>query len=172
MRMKTVYKMPFKRRKEGKTDYNARLKLLMGKKPRLVVRRSLNLIRVQVIDFDFIGDKVLVSALSTDLRKMGWKFSTDNIPASYLTGLLAGKRALAKGIKGVVLDSGPVQSTKGSRIYAAAKGAIDAGLSVPVGEEVIPSDDRIRGVHIAKYQEKFKDLPAEFEKVKSKIMGE
>ncbi len=172
MKMKPTYRMPFKRRRLGKTDYKKRLKLLLSEKPRLVVRKSLRYIMAQVVDFDKIGDKTLASASSKELKKMGWSFATDNIPAAYLTGLLAGKKALKKGVKEVVLDIGPNPSTKGSRFYSVAKGAIDAGLEIPVGKEIIPSDERIKGLHIASYLEKFKSLPEEFEKIKQKILGE
>jgi len=164
--------MPFKRRRLGKTDYNKRLRLLLSKKPRLVVRKSLNYIRAQIVDFDKIGDKTLASASSQELKKMGWKFATDNIPASYLTGLLIGKKALEKGIKEAVLDIGPNPSTKGSRLYATAKGAIDSGLNIPVGKEIMPDEGRIKGLHIATHLEKFKSLPEEFEKIKQKILSE
>lgn len=172
MKLKPTYTMPFRRRKEGKTDYKKRLKLLLSKKPRLVVRRSLKYIRVQVVEFDKKGDRALVSASSKELKKMGWKFPTDNLPSAYLVGLLIGKKALEKGVKEAVLDSGLYPSTKGSRIYTVVKGAVDAGLNIPVGKEIFPSEERIKGLHIANYLEKFKDLPEEFEKIKQKIMGE
>lgn len=160
--------MPFKRRREGKTDYKQRLKLLKSGKPRLVVRRSLKYITAQIAEFDKKGDKILASATSKELKKLGWNFACDNLPAAYLTGLLIGKRSLEKNITEAVLNSGLYPSVKGSRIYAVVKGAKDAGLNVPVDEEMFPSDERIRGQHI----EKFKNLPLEFEKIKEKIIGE
>jgi large subunit ribosomal protein L18 len=89
-----------------------------------------------------------------------------------LTGLLVGKRALEKGVKEAVLDLGLNPSTKGSRIYACVKGALDAGLKVNVSEEVLPSEERIKGMHISTYIQKFKNMPEDFEKVKKKILGE
>src|SRR3990170_7406951 len=172
MRLSPTYTMPFKRRRLGKTDYKRRLRLLLSKKPRLVVRKSLNYIRIQIVNFDKKGDKTLVSASSQQLKKMGWKFSTDNIPSAYLTGLLIGKKALEKGVKEAVLDIGPSPSTKGSRLYAAAKGAIDSGLSIPLGEEILPSEERVKGLHISSYSDKFKNLPEEYEKIKQKILSE
>jgi large subunit ribosomal protein L18 len=169
MKHTPTYTMPFKRRRLGKTDYTNRLKLITSKKPRLVVRRSSRYIKAQIINFDKIGDKTLISASSQELKKMGWKFSTDNIPASYLTGLIIAKKASKKGIKEVVLDSGLYASTKGNRIYAFIKGAIDGGLKVPVNEEILPPEDRIKGKHISANQEKFKTLPDEFDKIKGKI---
>lgn len=164
--------MPFKRRREGKTDYKKRLKLLLSKKPRLVVRKSLKYIRAQIVEFDKVGDKTLVAVSSEELKKLGWKFSADSLPVAYLTGLMIGKKATKKEIKEVVLDSGLYPSTAGSKIYAVVKGALDAGLKVPVEEKVLPKEERIKGLHIASYLEKFKNLPEEFEKTKGKILGE
>jgi large subunit ribosomal protein L18 len=172
MRLKPTYRMPFKRRREGKTDYKKRLKLLLSKKPRLVVRKSLKYIRAQIVEFDKVGDKTLVAVSSEELKKLGWKFSADSLPVAYLTGLMIGKKATKKEIKEVVLDSGLYPSTAGSKIYAVVKGALDAGLKVPVEEKVLPKEERIKGLHIASYLEKFKNLPEEFEKTKGKILGE
>ncbi|MEM7825641.1 MAG: 50S ribosomal protein L18 [Candidatus Aenigmatarchaeota archaeon] len=171
MKLKPTFKMPFRRRREGKTDYKKRLKLLSSKKPRLVIRKSLKYIRAQIVDFDKKGDKTLVFALSKELKKLGWNYSYDNLPASYLTGLIVGKKALEKGIKEVVLDFGLSPSTKGSRLYACAKGALDAGLKININQELIPSEDRIRGTHISTFLEKFKKIPEDFEKTKNKILG-
>lgn len=172
MRLSSTYRMPLKRRRLGKTNYRKRLKLLLSRKPRLVVRKSLRYITAQIIEFDPKGDKTLVSATSKELKKLGWRFACDNTPAAYLTGLLIGKKALAKGIKEAILDMGLYRSTKGSRIYALVKGARDIGLEVPVKEEVFPPEDRIKGLHIANYLERFKDMPEEFERIKEKIVGE
>ncbi|MCS7106173.1 MAG: 50S ribosomal protein L18 [Candidatus Aenigmarchaeota archaeon] len=172
MKLKPTYKMPFRRRREGKTDYKRRLKILLSKKPRLVVRKSLKYIRAHVVEFDKKGDKTVAFAFSKELKKFGWNYACDNLPASYLTGLLLGRKALEKGIKEVVLDIGLSPSTKGSRIYACVKGALDAGLKVKVSQEVLPSEERIKGMHIAKYLEKFKNIPEDFEKVRKKILGE
>ena len=163
--------MPFKRRRLGKTDYRKRLKLLLSKKPRLVVRRSLKYILAQIVEFSKEGDKTLAQASSKELKKLGWEFACDNLPAAYLTGLLIGRKALAKGIEESILDSGLYSSTKGNRIFAVVKGAIDAGLKIPVDEAVLPTEERIKGLHISSYLEKFKTLPEKFEEIKKKIGG-
>ncbi len=166
MKISPTYRMKFKRAREGKTNYRKRLKLLISKKPRLVVRKSLKYIRAQIIEFDKKGDKTIASAFSKELKKFGWEHSFKNLPACYLTGLLIGKRAVEKGIKEAILDTGLHPSTKGSRIYACVKGALDAGLKVPISEEVLPSEERIRGEHIGK------GIQEDFEKIKEKILGE
>ncbi len=159
--------MPFKRRREGKTYYEKRLRLLKSGEPRLVVRRSLNYITAQVTEFNGKGDKILAATTSRELKKLGWNFACDNLPAAYLTGLLIGKKSLEKKLTTVVLESGLFTSVKGSRIYAVVKGAKDAGLNISVDEEILPSGERIKGEHISK----FKNLPSEFEKVKEKVIG-
>ena len=58
------YKVNFRRRREGRTDYRQRQRLLRARVPRAVVRLSLRNARVQFIDFDFAGDKVLAQASS------------------------------------------------------------------------------------------------------------
>ena len=159
--------MPFKRRKEGKTDYDQRLKLLKSGKPSLVVRKSSKYITAQIAEFGGKGDKILASSTSRELKKLGWDFACDNLPAAYLTGLLIGKKSSDKKINEAVLNSGLYPSVKGSRVYAVVKGAKDAGLNVPVDDEILPGEDRIKGEHI----KKFNNLASEFEKIKGKIIG-
>lgn len=169
MKLSPTYKMPFKRRRLGKTNYKTRLALLKSKTPRLVVRRSLRYFRVQVITLDKDGDKTIVSVSSNDLKKLGWTFACDNLPAAYLTGLIAGKKIIEKGIKEVIADIGLYSSTKGNRIYAVLKGAADSGLKVSVDESILPAENRIKGLHIAKYLERFRLLPEKFEEIKKKV---
>jgi large subunit ribosomal protein L18 len=146
------YCVPYRRRREGKTNYRRRKALILSGKPRLVVRGSLKNIIVQITAAKPGGDEVLVSAHSRELlRRFGWKAPRGNLPAAYLTGLLCGLRAKAKGIHEAVLDIGLHSPTKGARVFAALKGALDAGLDVPHGEEILPDEDRIRGVHVAQY---------------------
>ena len=63
--------------------------------------------------------------------------------------MLAGKKAREKNVDSAVLDLGLQTSTKGSRIYAALKGVIDSGISVPHSEDILPGEDRIKGKHIS-----------------------
>jgi large subunit ribosomal protein L18 len=158
--------IPFKRKREGKTNYKKRLSLLTSGKPRLVVRKSLKNILAQIIEFHPDGDKVLASAHSKDLIKMGWKGYGRNVTAAYLVGLLCGKRAQNAGVKEAILDLGFYQTIKGSVIYAALKGAVDSGLIVPHSEKVFPAEERIAGEHLTKGQ----NLKKNFEEVKNKIL--
>ena len=182
------YKLAFRRRREGKTDYRARLKLISLEKSRLVVRLTNNHTIVQIIDVAQDGDETLISAHSKELQKMGWLGSGKNTSAAYLTGFLCAKKALEAGIDEAVLDIGLKSSIKGAKIYAALKGAVDAGLYVPHNDSILPADERIRGEHVAAYAESLsdeelkerfsqyianglspKDLPDHFESIKQKI---
>ncbi len=138
--------------------------MLTGNTVRVVVRRSLKNVWLQVVEFNPTGDRVLISAHSRELRKLGWKGASGNLPAAYLCGLLLGKKAKAKKITNAVLDIGMNVSVKGSVIYAALKGVIDAGLKVPHSKEVLPSDQRIKGEHIAAWAQKLKANPEQYKK--------
>jgi large subunit ribosomal protein L18 len=158
--MKRIIK--FKRRIEGKTNYRKRLALLKSGKVRLVIRKSLSNISVQLVNFNPSGDQTVASAVSSELKKFGWT-KTGNIPAAYLTGLLAGKKAKEKNVTEAVLDLGVQTSTKGSRIYAALKGVLDAGIDIPHSKDILPSEDRINGKHISE------EISKQFDDVKKKI---
>ena len=138
----------YRRDREDRTDYRRRLTLLKSGKPRLAVRRSLDNIVVSLIGFDPDGDRVIASFHSASLKKRGWKHGTGNIPAAYVTGYLAAKAAQEKGVSEAILDIGRFAPVKGSRVFAALKGAIDAGLDIPHSEEALPKEERLFGEHI------------------------
>ena len=94
---------------------------------------------------------------------MGWSLSTGSIPAAYLTGYLAGKKAKKAGVEKAVLDIGLKVPAKGAGCFAALKGMLDAGLEIPHGEGIFPSEERIKGHHIGENVEKT------FVEVKSKM---
>ncbi len=149
------YRVPFRRRKEGKTNYRMRKALVASRLPRLVVRGTLKHMIVQLIEARVEGDKIVSSAHSMELvRKFRWKGACGNVPTAYLTGLLCGLKAVARGVKKAVLDVGLRSPTKGARAFAALKGALDAGLDIPHGEEVLPDERRLMGEHIADYAKK------------------
>ncbi|MCX6662257.1 MAG: 50S ribosomal protein L18 [Euryarchaeota archaeon] len=145
------YHVKPRRHRERKTDYRLRLKLLRSRKPRIVVRKSLKAIRVQFVEYNPQGDKILASAISNELvKEYGWKYSASNTPAAYLTGFLAGKRAKEKGIEHGVLDIGLYHPTVGSTLFASLKGVLDAGIECPHDAQMLPKEERINGVHINK----------------------
>lgn len=141
----------YRRKREGRTDYKKRLEILKSRKPRLVIRLSNTRVVAQIIDYVEEGDNIIASATSSDLKNFGWQYSGKNVPAAYLTAYLCAKRSIASGNKEAVLDIGLHPSIKGSRIYGALKGAVDAGLAVPKDDSVIPDERRLTGEHIAKY---------------------
>lgn len=185
------YRVKYRRRREGKTDYAARRILATSGRPRLVVRPSLRNVQVQLIKSELRGDLVQVSANTHELvDKYGWKGGGKNIAASYLLGLLAGYKALSEGVESSMLDMELRSPTKGARVFAVVKGAVDAGLNLAYSKEVLPSEDRIQGEHIANYartlsqnpedyQERFsqylkrglrpEELPEHFKEVKARI---
>jgi large subunit ribosomal protein L18 len=150
--MNKLVSIPYRRKRQGKTDYRKRMSLLISGKPRLVIRRSRSHLLAQIVEYHENGDKVLALAHSSELRKQGWRFGTSNMPASYLVGLLLGKKALSKGVKDCIVDLGLQSPVPRSKLYAAVKGAVDSGLAIPHSKEVFPSDDRIMGKHIAGFK--------------------
>ena len=99
-----TYRVPFRRRRERKTDYRSRLKLLFSQKPRVVVRNSNKYIQMQLVLNDTFCDKTFVAVVSSELNRYGYNGGTGNIPAAYLTGLLFGKKAKKVGYdEGILL---------------------------------------------------------------------
>lgn len=161
------YKVPHRRRREQKTDYQQRRKLLKSDNPRVVVRTSNNHTKTHISYFERDGDRNTDFTTTEELAEYGWEHHTGNLPAAYLAGYLLGKRTEEDK---AVLDIGLRESREGGRIYAAVKGMNDAGLEVPVGEEAYPDEDRVRGAHI----DEIRDAGVEqnFEQVKENIEGE
>ena len=90
-----------KRRRQGKTDYYARRRLVQqdknkydSKKYRLVVRRTNARIISQIIYSTMTGDRVLCAADSFELRHHGLTAGLTNYSAAYSTGLLLARRLL------------------------------------------------------------------------------
>lgn len=100
------YQTKFRRRREGKTDYFARKRLVIqdkdkydSRKYRFVVRRSNKRIICQIINATLTGDHCLTSSDSKELSRYGLKAGLTNYAAAYCTGLLCARRLLtAKGM--------------------------------------------------------------------------
>ena len=158
------YRVPYRRRREKETDYAARRVLATSEYPRVVVRVSNKEITVQVTKSEIEGDYVLANASSQELKaKYSWKASGKNIPAAYLIGYIAGKKALGAGIKIANLDMGLKRVTTGNKVFAVVQGANDAGLEIPVDSDVVPSQEAMNGKVIADYAENIED-PIEYER--------
>jgi len=159
------YRVAFRRRREGKTDYQMRKALVTSKRPRLVVRGSLRHLSAQIVDAKTTGDKVIVAAHSRELAKTyGWRSNCGNLPAAYLTGLLCGYRATTEGVKEAVLDIGLQTPSKGARVFATLKGVLDAGVSIPYDKEKLPTEERLSGQHIADYAKSLSGNPDVYHK--------
>jgi large subunit ribosomal protein L18 len=158
----------YRRRRMGATDYRARKKIITSSIPLLAVRVSSKNVSAQFIRPKAEGDQVVSSAHSRNLMKLGWKGSSKSVPACYLLGLLAGKRAKEAGVEKAYLYNGLSSFVNGSRVSALVKGVKDAGVDVPMADEVAPSEDRITGKMNAEYA---KSLLAEDKEKYSKVFS-
>ena len=158
------YRVPFRRRREGRTEYRVRLKLLKSGIPRAAVRFSSRRVEVSLIRYDPAGDRVLAHATSFELGRVEFPASSRaSTPAAYLTGYLAGLRGKAAGVERAILDLGLRRPTEGGRGLAALKGMLDAGLEIPHGEATFPTVDRLNGTHLPR------PLPTPLESYKMKL---
>ena len=158
--------VPYRRVREGKTNYKKRLKLLLSKKPRVVVRRSNKYIKGQFVEYNLSGDKVITFANSKELKNFGWKGGLNNLSSAYLTGLLLAKKS---GSKNAIFDIGMQTSIKSTVLYAFAKGCIEGGLHIPCSENMFPAEEKIAGKNIADYAKLLKADKEKFEKQFGKI---
>lgn len=158
-------RLPLRRRREGKTDYQQRHNLIRHNKSnygevksRFVVRITNSKVICQIIQAYSIGDKVVCSADSSELKKYGITFGLKNYSAAYATGFLCARKMLTKlgladeytgkeeidgeeyleedneeGPKAFrcYLDIGLARATKGAKVFSAMKGACDGGLYIP-----------------------------------------
>ena len=153
------YHVLFRRRRNGKTNFYYRKRLILSNKLRFVVRSSLKHIIIQIAQAELIGDKILSLTSSAELVKnFNWRGGTGNLPTAYLTGFLAGKKALQNNLKNGVLDLGVTSPIRGNRLFTALKGLIDAGIEMPHNKKIYPSEDRIRGENIANYAKYLAEL--------------
>jgi len=97
------FQVKFRRRRQGKTDYKARRRLVQQAKNkyntpkyRLVARRTNKDIICQVVSAKIIGDNVICAAYSHELKSYGALAGFTNYAACYATGLLCARRLLTK----------------------------------------------------------------------------
>lgn len=97
------FQTKFKRRREGKTDYFARKRLVTQDKDkyntpkyRLVVRITSKRVIAQVAYATIQGDKIFCAADSSELKKWGLTTGLSNYASAYATGLLLARRLLKK----------------------------------------------------------------------------
>jgi len=97
------YETKFRRRRESKTDYYARQRLIIQDKNkyktpkyRFVVRFTNKDVICQVFSADLTHDVCVASAYSHELKRYGIKVGFTNYAAAYATGLLLARRINAK----------------------------------------------------------------------------
>merc|ERR1712043_81429 len=169
------FQVKYKRRRQGKTDYYARKRLIIQDKNKCNTPKYRHV--------------VLSAAYSSELPKYGVKVGLSNYAAAYCTGLLLARRLLKKlkldgvyaGVKEAsgaeyyvenvdgkpgafqcFLDVGLRRTTTGAKLFGALKGAADGGLNVPHSTKRFPGfqdgqykaavhRNHIMGGHVANY---------------------
>uniref|UniRef100_A0A674MXD1 Ribosomal protein L5 n=1 Tax=Takifugu rubripes TaxID=31033 RepID=A0A674MXD1_TAKRU len=143
------YEVKFRRRREGKTDYFARKRLVVQDKNkyntpkyRMIVRLSNRDICCQIAYAKIEGDHIVCAAYSHELPKYGITVGLTNYAAAYCTGLLLyvmvnRQEFNVESIDGqpgaftCYLDAGLARTTTGNKVFGALKGAVDGGLAIP-----------------------------------------
>ncbi|KAH6934772.1 hypothetical protein HPB50_000703 [Hyalomma asiaticum] len=162
------FQVKFKRRREGKTDYYARRRLVVqdknkynSPKYRMIVRITNRDIICQIAYARIEGDVIV-------LPRYGVKLGLTNYAAAYCTGLLLARRMLQKfkldeiykgceeatgedycvesedgqpGAFRCFLDVGLARTTTGARIFGCLKGAVDGGMDIPHSNKRFPGYD-------------------------------
>jgi len=97
------FQVQYRRRREAKTDYYARKRLIIQDKNkyntpkyRFVVRVTNRDIITQIIAADLTHDRVLCAAYAHELPRYGIKLGLTNYAAAYATGLLLARRINTK----------------------------------------------------------------------------
>jgi len=124
------FQVKYRRRREGKTDYRQRHKLITqdknkynSHKYRLVVRFTNRYVLCQVIYSEINGDKVFAEASSRELPRYGLPVGLKNYAAAYATGLLLARRLLKKvGLDEVYsgveeVEGTPISTKHGKKTY-------------------------------------------------------
>lgn len=164
--MKTIKR----RRKESKTDYLKRIKLLKSGAPRIIFRKTNKYIIAQYVLSREAQDKVVLGISSKKLLKYSWpkelEGSLKSVSAAYLTGLLLGKKITKEKLEKPIVDFGMNRTIHKSKPYAFLKGLIDSGVKINCPEEAFPEEERIKGKKMVEDFTKF------FEVIKLKIEKE
>lgn len=162
--MKTIKR----RRRENKTDYLLRLKLLKSGKPRVVFRKSNKYVIAQYIVSKQAKDKVEIGVSSKHLVDYGWpeefKGSLKSITASYFLGFLIGKKILESKKENPIIDFGMLRTLHKTKVFAFLKGLSDIGIKINCKKEAFPTEESISGKYLKK------DFSEIFNKIKSQIM--
>jgi large subunit ribosomal protein L5e len=135
------FQVKFRRRREGKTDYRARTRLITQDKNkystpkyRLIARKTNKDIIAQIAYATIQGDRIVTAAYAHELPRYGIKVGLTNYAAAYATGLLLARRhltsiGLSSKYQGKVDADGAdytVEPTEGPRPF---KALLDVGLA-------------------------------------------
>merc|ERR1711931_186837 len=145
------YRVKFKRRREGKTDYYARKRLCVQDKNkyntpkyRLVVRFTNKDIICQIAYAKIEGDCIMSAAYAHELPRYGVKVgltiyegTTDVNGDEYNVESIEGQPGAFK----CYLDVGLARTSTGARIFGCLKGAVDGGLIIPHSTKRFPGYD-------------------------------
>lgn len=164
--MKTVKR----RRKENRTDYAKRLKLLKAETPRIAVRKTNKYIISQYITSRQTQDMVEITVNSKDLLEYGWpknlNGSLKSLPAAYLTGFLMGRKILKEKKEIPIIDFGMMRALWGTRIFAVVKGLVDSGLEMKHDKKTFPDEERITGKHMkSNFSKNFIEIKSKISKI-------
>lgn len=182
------FQVKWRRRREGKTNYYKRKRLLIQDKQkynnakyRLVVRISNKNTLCQLIYSRLEGDFILSSSYSNKLCKIGLASGNNNFSTSYINGLYLSKKFFLENFSfsknknkmknnfNVILDTGLARITTGNKIFAAMKGSVDGGFTIPHNEKRFPGykknenfdiesmKNRIEGKHVMEFMELLKE---------------
>jgi len=161
-------KVQKRRRRENKTDYLKRLKLLKGENPRIVFRKTNKYIIAQYLLSEEAKDKAVIGIDSRELIKYGWpkesQGSLKSICAAYLTGYLIGKKIIKEKLRNPILDTGMIRIIHKNKVYAFLKGLIDAGIKINCNKEFFPEESRIKGENL-KLKIPFNEIKSKIEKI-------
>lgn len=162
-------KVDKRRRRENKTDYGRRLKLLKSEMPRLVFRKTNKYITAQYVQSEEAQDKVVIGINSSALMQYGWpkefEGSLKSITASYLTGFLIAKEIQKQKLETPIMDFGMIRMISKNKAFAFIKGVADAGVEVNCSEENFPEKDRIEGKNLKEdFSKTFKDIKSKIDK--------
>ena len=153
--------LPKRRRLENRTNYTKRKKILENSKDRIVIRKSNRYVTIEYVESREAQDSVKCLVLSKELLDYGWPKeqlgSLKGLGAAYLTGLLFANKMKNIKVSKIVLDTGLIRSTKGSRVYAAVKGLVDNGIKLACDPKMYPEEKRIKNEHIASFFDKVKE---------------
>ena len=120
-----------RRRREAKTDYAKRIKLLKSNSPRIVFRKTNRYLIAQYIISKEAKDEIKLGANSKELLKFGWpkefSGSLKSISAAYLLGLIINKKIKEKKLEKPIIDFGMIKMIHKTKTYAFLKGLKDSG---------------------------------------------